>query len=141
VTSCSIATGVGNCWFSKSFCFTDSVCLGRKAVPLTAEIPLFLLLSAFHLAGDVEKHALGALRAQCAEGTRKARTASECVDAALGRNSREAGIVAMALVWAVPADAEGRSSKVAAGKCDRGLAASAICAGGRAMDGLQAAQP
>jgi hypothetical protein len=119
VTSCSISTGFGNCCFEKSFSLTDSVCLGRRPVARTAEFPLFLLLSLFHRAGDVEK------RAHWTDGTRKERIVSCCANARLGRRSREEGIVAMSSVWAVLADAGGRSRptfKVAgtAGNCDRG---------------------
>jgi hypothetical protein len=116
VTSCSILTGVGNCCFEKSFSLTDNVCLGRRPVTLTAEFPLFLLLSLFHRAGDVEK------RAHWTDGTRKERIVSCCTNARLGRSSREEGIVAMSSVWAVLADAGGRSRPTfkVAGNCDRG---------------------
>ena len=116
VTSCSILTGLGNRCFAKSFSLTDNVCLGRRPVALTAELPLSLLLSRFHRAGDVEK------RAHWTDGTRKDSTVSCCTNARLGRSNREECIVAMASVWAVLADAGGRSRVTfkVAGNCDRG---------------------
>jgi hypothetical protein len=66
-------------------------------VPLTADRPRFGLLSPFHRAGDVEKCALGALRAHWAEGTRKDSTASDVAECRLGRNIRELGIAAIVM--------------------------------------------
>jgi hypothetical protein len=112
VTFSSIFTGFGSFWASKSFSLTESVCLGRRPVALTAEFPLSLLLSLLHRAGDVEKHALGALRAHWTEGTRKESTTSD-FDARLGRNIREDDIAAMMSAWAVLQLQRAQPAKVA----------------------------
>jgi hypothetical protein len=65
-------------------------------VPLTAESPRLLLLSLLHRAGDVEKHALGALRVHWADGNKNDSIASDLDDARSGRISREVGMEAIA---------------------------------------------
>lgn len=97
VTFSSILTGFGNCWFAKSFCLTDSVCLGRRPVLLTADSPRLLLLSFLQRGCEVEKRAADALRVHWTEGTRKESTASDLADVRLGRSMRDDGIAIMSL--------------------------------------------
>lgn len=86
------STGVGNRWFAKSFCRTESVCLGRTPVCRTADRPRFLLLSAFHSDGEVEKRARGVRDVHWAEPAKKEKAVSQGTEDNEGRRNRDVGM-------------------------------------------------